>query len=218
MGGFDTAIFFGALLAFVIGTTFAKACQALVAYRFGDRLPASEGRLSFRPGRQLDPLGLLLALFLALGIDVVAWGKPLNLNPGTNRLRRLGGTFVALTGPLAYLLLALISGLLFNLLIGISPNNPSVFIRVAYWFTYYNVLLAAFNLVPIPPLDGYNIIKGLLPPHWDLKLSWLETYGSVILLVLALLLPFFIRINLIYIFCTPFVRLFMSLLGLPSPL
>ncbi len=220
MGSFDTAYFLGALLAFVFGTAFAKACQAFVAYRLGDRLPRSEGRLSLNPGRQHEPLGLLLALFLAVGINTVAWGKPLNLNPFANRARRFGLTLIGLTGPLAYLFLGLLSGFLFNLLLNFGSSGITtlpIWTKTAYYFAYFNVLYAAFNLLPIPPLDGHLIfIKGLLPPQWDTKLVWLETYGAVILLVLVLLLPFFIRINLLYLFFDPIVSIFMRLIGLPT--
>ncbi len=228
MVSFETSFFVGALLAFVIGTCFAKACQSFVASRLGDRLPRSEGRMSFNPGRHMDPLGLLLALFLALGISTVAWGKPLNLNPFANKLGRFGVAVIGLVGPLAYLFLALVSGLVFRLLLNVAPAGVSsgntgflaggrdFLSGVALAFTIYNVLLAAFNLLPLPPLDGYNIFfKGLLPAQWDMKLIWLETYGMVLLLVLVLILPFFIGINpLFQFFFNPLARLFLSLLGL----
>ncbi len=215
MGGFSTTYFLGALLAFIFGTGFAKGMQAFVAYHLGDRLPRSEGRLSFSPTRHHEPLGLLLALFLGLNVPVVAWGKPLNLNPFANRLKRIGGTLVSLMGPVSYILLGLLSGLILR---AVSGSIPGFFNDLLYAFTYFNFLLAAFNLLPIPPLDGYGIIKGLLSPNWDVKLGWLENYGPVLILVLALMLPFLLRFNLLYIFFTPIVNLFMNLLGLPSPL
>jgi Zn-dependent protease len=215
MGGFSTTYFLGALLAFIFGTGFAKGMQAFVAFRLGDRLPRSEGRLSFSPTRHHEPLGLLLALFLGLNVPVVAWGKPLNLNPFANRLRRIGGTLVALAGPLTYILLGVVSGLILR---SASDYLPNFFNDLLYAFTYFSFLLAAFNLLPIPPMDGYGIIKGLLSPNWEPKLVWLETYGPILILVLTLLLPFLLRINLVYIFFTPIVNLLMSLVGLPSPL
>lgn len=213
MGGFSTTYFLGALLAFIFGTGFAKGMQAFVAYRLGDRLPRSEGRLSFSPTRHHEPLGLLLALFLGLNVPVVAWGKPLNLNPFANRLKRIGGTIVSLVGPLSYILVGLVSGLILNL---VGGSLPEFVYNLVYAFTVFNFLLAAFNLLPIPPLDGYGILKGLLSPNWDTKLVWMETYGPVLILVLALMLPFLLRINLLYLFFTPIVNLFMSLLGLPA--
>jgi Zn-dependent protease len=209
--GFSTTFFLGALLAFIFGTGFAKGMQAFVAYRLGDRLPRSEGRLSFSPTRHHEPLGLLLAVFLGLNVGVVTWGKPLNLNPFANRLKRIGGTLVSLTGPLSYVLLGIIVGLITR---AAAPYIPTFFTELLLNFTSFSFLLAAFNLLPIPPLDGYGILKGLLTPNWDPKLVWMETYGPVLILVLALMLPFLIRINLLYLFFTPIRDLFMRLLGL----
>ena len=77
-----TGQFLGFVLAFVVGMkTFARYCQAFVAYQLGDRQPRSEGRLSLRPGRHLDALGLILALLVALSVQAVAWGKLPQLEP-----------------------------------------------------------------------------------------------------------------------------------------
>jgi Zn-dependent protease len=222
MGAFNTAFFLGALLAFVFGTAFAKGCQAFVAYQLGDRLPRSQGRLSLNPARHHEPLGLILALFLSLSIPTVAWGKPLELNPYGNRMRRFGVLLVGLTGPLAYLFLAIVSGLIFRLLLSLNPSNTVLVSNTFEWtslafvFTYFNLLFAAFNLLPIPPLDGYTIFfKGLFPVQWEAKVLWLETYGVILLLALMLFLPFFIGRNLLYEFVfNPLVNIFLNLLGL----
>ncbi|HEX2914588.1 MAG TPA: site-2 protease family protein [Chloroflexia bacterium] len=216
MGSFSTAVFLGALLAYLIGTPLSKGIQAIVAYRLGDRLPRSEGRMTFKLSRQVEPLGLLLALFLSLGIGVATWGKPLNLNPFANRLKRLGSTVIALSGVLTYIVLGVVVGLILKAVV--NPANVSnVFINTAFAFVYFSFLLAAFNVIPIPPLDGYNLWKGLFPASWDVKLVWLETYGAVILLVLTLFIPFFIRINLLFQFVfNPIVQLLLNLIGLGS--
>jgi Zn-dependent protease len=219
MGTFSTTSFLGALLAFIFGTGFAKGMQAFVAYRLGDRLPRSEGRMSFSPTRHMEPLGLLLALLLGLGVPVITWGKPLNLNPFANRLKRIGGSLIALTGFLSYVFLGVIAGLIFR---SVGEIIPTFFAELLIWFTYFNFLLAAFNVIPIPPLDGYGFIKGFLSPNWDAKLLWLETYGPVLILVLALILPYFLgglngNFNILYQFIFgPIVRFFLGLLGLTT--
>jgi Zn-dependent protease len=217
MGAFSTAGFLGALLAYIVGTGFARGMQAFTAYRLGDRLPSSEGRMSFSPTRHLEPLGLLLALLLGLGVPVVTWGKPLNLNPFANRLKRLGGTVIALVGFLSYVALGVVAGLIYR---SAGANLPIFIGQLLYAFTLYSFLLAAFNVIPIPPLDGYAFIKGFLNPNWDAKLLWLETYGPVLILVLALIIPYFLggfsgNLNILYQFIfSPIVQLFMSLIGL----
>jgi Zn-dependent protease len=217
MGAFSTTGFLGALLAYIIGTGFARGMQAFTAYRLGDRLPRSEGRMSFSPTRHLEPLGLLLALLLGLGVPVVTWGKPLNLNPFANRLKRFGGSVIALVGFLSYVVLGVVAGLIYR---SAAEYLPVFIGQLLFTFTLYSFLLAAFNVIPIPPLDGYGFIKGFLNPNWDVKLVWLETYGPVLILVLALILPYFLggfngNFNILYQFIfSPIVRLFMSLIGL----
>ena len=217
MGAFSTTSFLGALLAYIIGTGFARGMQAFTAYRLGDRLPRSEGRMSLSPTRHMEPLGLLLALLLGLGVPVVTWGKPLNLNPFANRLKRFGGTIIALVGFLSYVVLGVVVGLIYR---SFAENIPIFIGQLLLYFTLYSFLLAAFNVLPIPPLEGYGFIKGFLNPNWDTKLLWLETYGPVLILVLALILPYFLggfngNFNILYQFIfSPIVRLFMSLIGL----
>ncbi len=211
-----TAQFLGLLLAFVTGTTFARYCQAFVASLLGDRLPRREGRISLNPARQHEALPLLLALFYAFGRPTVAWGKPLNLDPFANRLKRAGGSIIAITGPLAYILLALLA----RLLLLAFPNNAietNFLAAVIYRFVEGSLIYAAFNCLPLPPLDAWNFIKGLWPPAWDLKVGWVEKYGTVLLLFLTLILPTFNpQLNLFenYYF-TPIVDIFLRLFGLP---
>ena len=217
MGTFLTTSFLGVLLAYIFGTGVARGMQAFVAYRLGDRLPHSEGRMSFSPFRHLEPLGLLLALLLGLGVPVITWGKPLNLNPFANRLKRVGGSVISLVGFLSYVVLGVIAGLIYRYA---GASLPLFIAQLLYFFTVYSFLLAAFNVIPIPPLDAYGFIKGFLNPNWDVKLNWLETYGPILILVLALIIPYFLGGfsgggNLLYQFIfEPIVNLFMSLIGL----
>ena len=188
-----TADFLGLLLAFVLGTTFSRFAQAWVAYRLGDRQVRSEGRLSLNPGRQHEPLGLLLALFLALGRITTAWGKPINMEPLVAR-KRFGLTLVGLTGPLAYILLAAVVRLIAAPFLDFNPSSTSGLsfpAALVLDFIMGNLLFAAFNLLPLPPLDGWYILKGLWRPQWDLKVTWVETYGVALVIVLTLILPLF---------------------------
>lgn len=213
MGGFDTAYFFGAILAFIFGSAFARGCQAFVAAWLGDRLPASEGRLSFSPRRQHEPLGLFLALFISLLVPLISWAKPLNLNPFANRLRRKGGALVAITGPLAQILLGLVVGFALRLFLGNTSVSSNVFVETVGWFVFFNFLFAAFQVLPLPPLDGYGVLKNLLSPQWDIKLQWMETYGPVLVLAALFLLSFLGNPHYRFVFF-PIANSLMGLVGL----
>src|SRR5689334_13238543 len=109
MQQFDTAYFLAWVLVFLLGTALAKFCQAFVAARLGDPTAASKGRLTLNPAAHHEPLGLVFAFFLALGafgVNVVTWGKPLELNLYRLRGGKLSRTLVGLVGPLVYLLVA----------------------------------------------------------------------------------------------------------------
>ena len=213
MQSFDTATFIGALLAFVIGTGVAKGSQAYVAYLIGERKPRSEGRMSLKPSRHLEILGIVLALFMALGAGAVPWGKPLNTDNKTMRFGRFGNFLIGITGPIALLVLGLLAIGVIRLFF--DGSFLPLLTRTIYAFGYFSILLAAFNLIPLAPLDGYRIwIQGLLPVAWENKLYWLETYGPVLLLVLVLLLPGFFGVNLPFVFAAPIVSFFLSLFGM----
>ena len=149
------------------------------------------GRVSFNPAVHFDPIGFFLFLLIALGFPAIAWGKPVpvntyNLRP-LGRLGRKGSmALVALAGPASNVVLAAIAALPLRfgdagLLLGTPVGNfLSLFISL-------NLLLAAFNMIPIPPLDGSKILIGLLPNFWTPVLAPLERYGFVILLVLILI-------------------------------
>jgi Zn-dependent protease len=224
MGGFDTSFFIGAALAFLIGVPLSKAVQAMVAKRLGDLGPRSEGRTSFGPGRHIDALSLILALLLAVGRLTVTWGKPITFNPFSNRFQRKGVMLCALMGPLTFFALTVVSGLILRtfatgqqVAVEIVNSSSNLPVETLYWFAAVNALLGAFSLIPIYPLDGYNIFfKGLFPAHWEPKMMWMETYGVALLLVFTLLLPFFIRINLAFFVATPIASPILMALGLPG--
>jgi Zn-dependent protease len=221
---FDTPFFLGALLAFFIGVPLSKAVQAMVAKRLGDLGPRSEGRMSFSVGRHIEALNLLLAILLAVGRMSITWGKPLNFNPFSNRFQRKGVMLCAITGPLTFFALAMISGLVLRtfasqqqIVVDLASPGANLLTETIYWFAAVNALLGAFNLIPLYPLDGYNIFfKGLFPAHWEPKLMWMETYGVALLLLLTLILPFFLSINLAFFVAAPIASPILAIVGLPG--
>lgn len=164
-------IFFVALIpAFVVH----EYAHARVAVAMGDPTPRYEGRLTLNPLAHLDPIGILMLWFFSFG-----WAKPVGINPHRFENPRLGQFYVSIAGPGANILMALLGQVLLYWLdvSGMTYN----FIKM---FTMINFSLAAFNLVPIPPLDGSKILASLLPPREADAFYRLEPYGWVILLLL----------------------------------
>ncbi len=183
------------LPAIVIALTFHEYAHARVAYAFGDPTAKEAGRLTLNPIRHLDPVGTLLLVLAGFG-----WAKPVPVNPwhfSGSRKRKLMAVSVA--GPLMNLLEALAGAGLMSLLWHFTSGG-SAFLQWLFYFLFYfvqiNVVLALFNLIPVPPLDGSKILAGLLPDsQLNLVLS-LERYGFVILLLLVFIPSLLARFGL----------------------
>lgn len=183
-------------VAFIITATLAFAyhefAHAIVADRMGDNTPRSYGRITLNPFVHLDLFGMLMLVLAGFG-----WATT-PVNP--NNLRgnpRTSYAIVALAGPVANLIMAVIFavpvrlGLADPLAAGLSFGTfelPSFF-QFCYIGVQINLLLFAFNLMPIPPLDGFTILMGVLPPEMAYRLTPMRQYGTIILLVVIFILP-----------------------------
>lgn len=211
--GFDIAT----IIAFVITATLAFAyhefAHAIVADRMGDNTPRSYGRITLNPFVHLDAFGMLMLLLAGFG-----WATT-PVNP--NNLRgnpRTSFAIVAVAGPAANLLMALIFALpvRFGLLDpAFAPREatfalPTLF-QLCYVGVQINLLLFAFNLMPIPPLDGFSILMGVLPPEMAYQLTPLRQYGTIILLAVIFILPR-IGLDVLGWFISPVLNNFMPLL------
>lgn len=160
------------LIVFLI-LPFHEWAHGFVAYKLGDNTAKYQGRLSFNPLAHFDPIGALCLLLFNFG-----WAKPVPVNPRNFKNPKAGMALTALAGPLANVVAALLGGLLFNLVVFISPlamYSSSGFWYYIVLFLYYyiaiNAALAVFNLVPIPPLDGSKILFMFLPDRIVYMLS-----------------------------------------------
>ncbi|HHY13277.1 MAG TPA: site-2 protease family protein [Thermoanaerobacterales bacterium] len=162
--------------ALLISITIHEFSHAKAADVLGDPTPRLSGRLTLNPIAHLDPLGLLV-----LWIAKFGWAKPVPVNPRYFDSPRRGMILVSLAGPLSNILLAFIS--LFILKVGFLSYG-SVIMQITSLLLSYNLALAVFNLIPIPPLDGSKILSGVLPVKYHLIYSNVETYGPIILLLL----------------------------------
>jgi len=176
------------MIALILGVTVHEFMHAWSALKLGDTTAYYQGRVTLNPSSHFDPLGFILMVFLALGIGILAWGRPVPVNPNRLQWGRQGFALTALAGPASNLVLASLVALPVRLgeveLIGF----PGLLIEQ---IIFINLLLTAFNLVPIPPLDGSKILAGILPAFWWPYLARLEQYGFGILLILILFGQFF---------------------------
>jgi Zn-dependent protease len=147
--------------------------HAWVATRLGDPTPRATGRLTLNPLAHLDPIGLIMLWIFRFG-----WAKPVQINPYFFRNQRQGMILVSLAGPVMNIIIALLG------LIALRYVGYRGFWGILLqWIVLYDVLLAVFNLIPIPPLDGSKVLFGMLPARFGHIATALEGYGWVILLI-----------------------------------
>ncbi|MGD1153220.1 MAG: site-2 protease family protein [Syntrophales bacterium] len=164
-----------------------------VAYRMGDSTAKRLGRLSLNPLRHLDPIGTLMLFLFGFG-----WAKPVPVNFSNLHNTRKGLILVSSAGIITNMLLAFLAFFLYRLL---SPEPGGVFATLLFYLAQINIILASFNLIPIPPLDGSKILMGFAPAGLQYTLSRLEPYG------------FFIIIGLLYFGALdPLIDLFRSMI------
>ena len=175
-------------LAFVILSTlllysiiFHELAHGWVAYKMGDPTAKAEGRLTLNPLKHLDPFGSLLLLIVGFG-----WAKPVPINLANipSDQRRKGLILVSAAGITANIICAFIALLLLRLL---SPEPTGMIEQVLILLARINLILAAFNLIPIPPLDGSKILMGFAPQSVNRVLLQIEPFGFFIVIGLLLL-------------------------------
>jgi Zn-dependent protease len=177
----------------IFAITFHEAAHGFVAHRLGDDTAWRMGRVTFNPLRHIDPVGTVaMPLFLLLvsgGRFTFGYAKPVPVNFGQLRRPRIDMVWVALAGPATNILLAFVSALLRHglpFVPGIARDWVDDNLLVSMLI---NVVLAVFNMIPLPPLDGGRVAVGLLPDALAFPLARLERYGIPILLTLLILLP-----------------------------
>ncbi len=174
----------------LLAVTVHELAHGLVAYRLGDPTAKMAGRLTLNPLKHLDPIGTLVFVFTRM----IGWAKPVPVNPYNLRDPKRDMIWVSLAGPASNLLVAVVSAILFRLLVnmplGSGPLVDKVLLPMGMMLKLsvtLNIGLAVFNLLPVPPLDGSKILMGVLPYKQAIAYSRLEPYGFFILIGLIFL-------------------------------
>jgi Zn-dependent protease len=180
------------VLPLVIAITFHEAAHGFVAHHFGDNTAWELGRVSFNPLRHIDPFGTLVLpaiLLLSHSPFLFGYAKPVPVNFRALRNPRIDMVWVALAGPATNIVLAWLAALAFHTL-GLVPASAAQWVAANLKNALViNVVLAVFNMLPIPPLDGGRVAVGLLPDVLARPLSRLEPYGMLILIGILTILP-----------------------------
>ncbi len=167
---------------FLLALTFHELAHGYVAWRLGDPTAKNAGRLSMNPLKHLDPLGVIAFIIMKIG-----WAKPVPINPRYFKDPQKGMLLVALAGPGANVVLAVASAILVRILLMV-PGVPMPILRplagMLVASVWINIMLAVFNCLPIPPLDGSKVLMGILPPQTARSYAKLEPFGFILLLAL----------------------------------
>lgn len=174
------------LVPALMAITCHEVSHGFVAWRFGDSTAKSQGRLTLNPFNHLDIFGTLMIFVVGIG-----WAKPVPVNFSNLRNPKRDMIWVAAAGPATNFCIALVSALLMRLVIEFGGNAPEMkyfvepMVLMLAFSVYVNLLLAIFNLIPVPPLDGGRVAVGLLPYKQAVFWSKIEPYGMIIIIILV---------------------------------
>ena len=203
LDNFDPILYLSRIIILILAISVHEFAHALAADWLGDPTPRSQGRLTLDPRKHLDAFGSIMFLIAGFG-----WGKPVYTDPRNFKGDpRTGMAVVAAAGPASYLLLAYIGSILYRL--GLVQTEISYYFL--FLFVSLNILLMLFNLLPISPLDGYQVTVGLLPYEIATVIARYQGQGPIILMLLIVAGSIF-NFNLLGLLLGPPYQLILGLL------
>jgi Zn-dependent protease len=182
-----------AFLVLIFSLTVHEAAHAWTASRLGDDTARRLGRVSLNPIVHIDPIGTLLLPLLAIvsNLPIIGWARPTPVNPRNLHHPRRDNVLVTIAGPTSNLVIAIVASLIMHALPGpggsvgdVDVSSP--LLTIAAEAIDINLLLAVFNMIPVPPLDGGRVLAGLLPPRMAIRYNQLGQYGFLIIYALML--------------------------------
>ena len=174
--------FIFSIAVLIMSIVIHEVSHGIAANLLGDPTAKYEGRLTLNPLKHLDPFGsvLLPAMTYLIGGFIFGWAKPVPYNPYNLKNQRWGPALVGGAGPASNILVALVFAIVLR---AVSASAPASLLSILTTIVFINILLAVFNLVPIPPLDGSKVLFALLPERFSDFQIFLEQYGFFILLL-----------------------------------
>ncbi|KAB2333156.1 site-2 protease family protein [Cytobacillus depressus] len=170
-------------ITLMIAFTVHEFAHAYVAYKFGDPTAKNQGRLTLNPIQHLDPIGTILIFIAGFG-----WARPVPVNRFFFKNPRIAGISVSIAGPISNFIMASLGFMIWYAIVGmgLAAGVPAFVPEFFNVFIHLNLVLFIFNLIPLPPLDGYRIVEDLAPKSVRPRLTQLEAYGSLIFIILVI--------------------------------
>lgn len=174
------------IIILVMSVVIHELSHGYMAEMLGDPTPRLQGRLTLNPLKHLDPVGsFLVPILTSFAGFTFGWAKPVMWNPYNVKNKRMGEFLISIAGPMSNILVALVFGFMIRFWGDIFSSS---FVTIAQYIVFINIILAIFNLIPVPPLDGSKIIFSLLPPRLAGFREALETNSMIFLFVAVIFL------------------------------
>lgn len=174
------------IVILILSVIIHEVSHGYMADRLGDPTARLQGRLTLNPIKHIDPVGsIVVPLITSLVGFTFGWAKPVPYNPYNLKNKRVGEFLIAAAGPFSNLIIALIFGVIIRY---VQHGVMTPFIQIASYIVIINIVLAIFNLIPIPPLDGSKLLFSFLPQQYGQMRMFLERYAPILIIIVVFFL------------------------------